>query len=70
MSTVGLFDTIDLEKASGGVVLSCDDASIPRDARNLVSRAAPLMLQAGGIVTPGQSEAPPRIRDGVRFTPA
>ena len=44
MSTVGLFDTIDVEETTNGIALSCDDPGIPADARNLVYRAAQLML--------------------------
>lgn len=46
MSTVGLFDTIDVEKTTNGIALSCDDPSIPCGASNLVYRAAQLMLVA------------------------
>jgi 4-diphosphocytidyl-2-C-methyl-D-erythritol kinase len=46
MCTVGLFDIIEIERIESGVALSCDDASIPCDARNLVYRAADMMLNA------------------------
>ena len=46
MSTVGLFDTIDVEETGNVIALSCDDPGIPCDARNLVHRAAKLMLDA------------------------
>jgi 4-diphosphocytidyl-2-C-methyl-D-erythritol kinase len=45
MSTVGLFDTIEVEESTNGIALSCDDPGIPCDARNLVHRAAQLMLE-------------------------
>jgi len=44
MSTVGLFDRIEIERTENGIALTCDDPSIPCDARNLVFRAANLML--------------------------
>src|SRR5947207_7858541 len=52
MSTVGLFDTIDVEESANGIVLTCDDPSIPCDARNLVYRAAQLMLDSGSNAQP------------------
>src|SRR3954471_2291674 len=44
MSTVGLFDRIEIERTENGIALSCDVPGIPVDARNLVHRAAQLML--------------------------
>src|SRR2546430_3028541 len=52
MSTVGLFDTIDVEESANGIALTCDDPSIPCDAQNLVCRAAQLMLDARGNAQP------------------
>src|SRR6266516_2762340 len=57
MSTVGLFDTIEVEETTNGTVsndigLSCDDPGIPCDARNLVHRAAQLMFDARGNAQP------------------
>ena len=50
MCTVGLFDTLEIDhtqidQTANGIAVSCDDASIPCDARNLVYRAAELMLK-------------------------
>jgi 4-diphosphocytidyl-2-C-methyl-D-erythritol kinase len=52
MSIVGLFDTIDVEETANGIALSCDDPGIPVDARNLVYRAAQLMLDSGRNAQP------------------
>ena len=51
MCTVGLFDTLEIDQTqidqtANGIALSCDDASIPCDARNLVYRAAEKLLDA------------------------
>ena len=45
MSTVGLCDTLDVSPAAGPepVVLTCDDASLPTDSRNLVVKAAEVL---------------------------
>ena len=38
---VGVYDTVTLEEAtSGGITLTCDDAAIPTDERNLAVKAA------------------------------
>src|SRR4051812_3806104 len=44
MCTVGLFDTLEIQRGSNGIALTCDDPTIPCDARNLVHRAAQLIL--------------------------
>jgi 4-diphosphocytidyl-2-C-methyl-D-erythritol kinase len=45
MTSVGLFDTLTLEDAPSGIVLTCDDPRIPTDASNLISRAVLLMQE-------------------------
>jgi 4-diphosphocytidyl-2-C-methyl-D-erythritol kinase len=54
MQPVKLCDRLAFERG-GGVVLSCNDATLPVDARNLVHRAATAFLQAA------------KISDGVRM---
>lgn len=48
MCTVGLFDTLTLERqsanAAGSIALSCDDPALPCDQRNLVVRAGEAWL--------------------------
>jgi 4-diphosphocytidyl-2-C-methyl-D-erythritol kinase len=49
MCTVGLFDEIDIEAAGGaGIQLTCDDATIPTDERNLIVHAALALQPTGG----------------------
>ena len=59
MCTVGLFDTIHIETSANGIELSCDDPGIPCDARNLVYRAADLMLTSGCKAPPFRVGASP-----------
>ncbi len=51
MQTVGLEDElrIRLRPGSSGLSLSCDDASLPTDGRNLIHRAATLVLERAGL---------------------
>src|SRR5947207_11241801 len=62
MSTVGLFDTIDVEETGNGIALSCDDPGIPCDARNLVHRAAHLMLSHRKREPSGSAAGPSGLR--------
>jgi 4-diphosphocytidyl-2-C-methyl-D-erythritol kinase len=66
MVSVGLFDTLSIEDAPEGIALTCDDSSIPCDARNLVFRAAQLMLEESteNCATPRRSEAQPQGTHG------
>lgn len=49
MHPVNLCDTLRFEKAANGVQLTCSDATLPTDSRNLVHRAATSFLAASGI---------------------
>ena len=49
MQPVRLCDRLGFEHGGGGVALSCDDATLPVDARNLVHRAAAAFLSAARI---------------------
>lgn len=53
MQTVGIYDTLFLEKKAEGIELTSDCAEAPADSRNLAYRAAALFLEAtkvsGGI---------------------
>jgi len=49
MHPVNLCDKLGFERASGGVELTCSDATLPTDSRNLVHRAATAFLSAAGI---------------------
>jgi len=62
MSTVGLFDTIEIEETANGIALSCDVPGIPVDARNLVHRAAQLMLSERTKPTAAPWERPRGLR--------
>jgi len=55
MQPVALCDRLTLERRGGAVELTCSDAALPTDARNLVHRAATGFLAAANI------------RDGVRL---
>jgi 4-diphosphocytidyl-2-C-methyl-D-erythritol kinase len=68
MVTVGLFDTLDFLTATdqrggetagqpGNIALTCDNALVPVDDRNLVVRAARLLLAEGGSRAPSTSIA-------------
>jgi 4-diphosphocytidyl-2-C-methyl-D-erythritol kinase len=46
LQPVNLCDRLTLERRGGTVELSCSDATLPADARNLVHRAATAFLQA------------------------
>lgn len=52
---VNLCDGLSFERGGGAVALTCSDASLPVDSRNLVHRAATAFLSAAGI------------RDGVKI---
>src|SRR6185295_7985937 len=52
---VNLCDELAFERAGEGVTLTCNDATLPTDAHNLVHRAATSFLQVA------------QIRDGVRI---
>ncbi len=49
MQPVALFDRLSFERAASGVELSCNDARLPVDGRNLVHRAATAFLRAANI---------------------
>jgi len=51
MHTVGLEDELRFERSphSTGLQLHCDDAALPTDGRNLVCRAASLVLERAGL---------------------
>ena len=52
MQTVDLFDTLILtrrDKDSGGIMLECDDPSVPLGENNLICRAATLFFDKMGI---------------------
>jgi 4-diphosphocytidyl-2-C-methyl-D-erythritol kinase len=49
MHPVKFCDVLSFERTSGGVELTCSDARLPVDARNLAHRAATAFLQAAGI---------------------
>ena len=49
MHPVRFCDVLSFERAARGVELTCSDAALPVDARNLVYRAATAFLQAAGI---------------------
>ena len=55
MHPVAVFDSLTLEKTGGSVQLSCNEATLPTDSRNLVHRAATQFLAAA------------KINDGVRL---
>jgi len=62
MVTVGLFDELEVEPApGGGVWLECDSPEVPRDQRNLVSKAAAAFARARA----GPREAPAADMPGV-----
>lgn len=49
MQTVGIYDTLFLEKKADGIELSSDCAEAPADSRNLAYRAAALFFEATGV---------------------
>lgn len=49
MQTVGIYDTLFLEKKAEGIELFSDCAEAPADSRNLAYRAAALFLEATGV---------------------
>jgi len=55
MQPVRLYDELTLARTETGIELTCNDASLPVDGRNLVHRAASAFLTAAGI------------RDGVKI---
>jgi 4-diphosphocytidyl-2-C-methyl-D-erythritol kinase len=55
MHPVRVFDHLTFERSSQGIHLTCSDASLPTDSRNLVHRAAAGFLEAA------------KLRDGVRL---
>jgi len=55
MTTAGLFDTLEIERAEEGISLRCDDPNLATDRSNLVVRAALLLsegLKVGSIDQP------------------
>lgn len=55
MHPVRVFDRLTFERTGQGIQLTCSDASLPTDSRNLVHRAAAGFLEAS------------KIRDGIRL---
>src|SRR5215468_2858680 len=55
MHPVALFDRLSFTRSAPGIKLTCSDANLPTDSRNLVYRAAELLLQTANI------------KDGVRI---
>jgi 4-diphosphocytidyl-2-C-methyl-D-erythritol kinase len=55
MHPVGVIDRLSFARQPAGIQLTCNERSLPTDARNLVHRAAAMFLQQAGI------------RDGVRI---
>ena len=55
MHPVSLHDVLTFERGGADVVLTCNEATLPTDARNLVHRAAAAFLQAA------------QLRDGVKL---
>jgi 4-diphosphocytidyl-2-C-methyl-D-erythritol kinase len=53
MQPVNLFDTLSFEAAGKGTTLTCSDAALPTDSKNLVVRAAHLFFSS----VPGQAGA-------------
>ncbi|MEO6182623.1 MAG: 4-(cytidine 5'-diphospho)-2-C-methyl-D-erythritol kinase [Verrucomicrobiota bacterium] len=49
MHPIPLYDAIELARCPTGIRLSCSDATLPVDARNLVYRAADTFLRVAGI---------------------
>ncbi len=49
MVSVGLEDELTVEATDAGIELTCDDASVPCDASNLVHRAADTLMRRAGI---------------------
>src|SRR5688500_698117 len=49
MHPVKIFDLLTFERTGSGVELTCDNANLPTDSRNLVHRAATSFLQEAGI---------------------
>ncbi len=49
MQAVSLYDTVEVEKADGGVTLTCSEPTLPTDGRNLAYRAAQAFFDATGI---------------------
>jgi 4-diphosphocytidyl-2-C-methyl-D-erythritol kinase len=58
MTTVGLFDTLELERArESGIVLATDKAEVPGDGRNLVVRAYDVFVKALRATQEGSAAA-------------
>ena len=49
MQTVGLCDNVTLEKAEGGILLTCSDTDIPTDEKNTAYKAAQFFFEYTGI---------------------
>src|SRR3954466_9178141 len=49
MHPVNLADELSFSRAGQGIEMTCSDASLPTDSRNLVHRAATAFLEAAGI---------------------
>lgn len=59
MQTVGLEDeiTLRLQSRAGALAVTCDDATLPTDGRNLVTRAAQAVLDKAGAAAAGRGLA-------------
>jgi 4-diphosphocytidyl-2-C-methyl-D-erythritol kinase len=55
MHPIPLYDSLSFERVSNGIQLTCSDASLPVDSKNLVMRAATALLEKA------------KIRDGVKI---
>jgi 4-diphosphocytidyl-2-C-methyl-D-erythritol kinase len=49
MHPVAFYDRLEFKRGGSGIELSCSDATLPVDERNLAHRAAKLFLEATGI---------------------
>ena len=61
MHPVGVFDELSFARQPAGIRLSCNERSLPTDARNLVHRAATAFLQRAGITEGVQIHLEKRI---------
>src|SRR5690242_1897047 len=61
MHPVHFYDELRFTRAGEGIQLSCSDATLPTDARNLVHRAASLFTEAAGITEGVQIHLEKRI---------
>ena len=49
MQTIDIFDKICLSKIDKGIIINCDDETIPRDSRNIAYKAANIMFDRYNI---------------------